>query len=74
MVEQMESNYRPPNYLSEPFKAANRLTVSRSIFKTLPQPFLIPHSDIVTGIHVPSICERKIWVREKLILQRLINS
>lgn len=54
--------FMPHPYLGEPLKAANRLIVSGCIFKTLPQPFLISHSDIVTCVHVTTICERKYWV------------
>lgn len=60
------ANYRQwqPPYLSEPLKAADRLAGSRSIFKTLPQPLFIPHSDVVTGIHVTPIFESENWVKK----------
>lgn len=49
--------WQPP-HLSEPLKAANRLIVPRSIFMTLPQPLFIPHCDVISSIHVTSICKR----------------
>lgn len=65
---QIRSKLTHDPYLSEPFKAANSLTVSRSIFKTVPQPFFITHSDIIPGIHVTSICERRSCVKENWTL------
>lgn len=61
------------SYLSEPLKAANRLTGSSSISKTFPQPLFIPHPDIVTGIHVTSICKTQKWVKENLIVLGLFG-
>lgn len=57
------------SHLSKLLKVSNSLTVPRSIFQSLPQPVFISHSDIVTSIHVTSVCKKKIWVKENLILQ-----